>query len=239
MLSCRHLAALVLAQGAFVNVQAQVALDTFTDDQGPFVADPNNIVTDEPETVLFNAQGVLGEVRILLGNMNDDAPLQSTTTAEVSGGQWLCDIDFSPDGNVGDGACSVSYDRGCEERFYDFTGVDRFQFDIAALDGPLFFTLFVSDRNGNGGFGFLDNLMTGVNEIPRALVLPVSPNPVDWSRVSTITLISSNNPDFPGFDVSVAVNEISAAGTVQLVEGNELQCAPDNEDLVYEDGFES
>lgn len=219
-------------------LQAQVTIDDFSDAQGPFTADPESEVTDDLATVIFNASGVLGEVRIILGAMDFEAPPASTTTVEVAGGQWLCDIDFSPEGIVGDGACSVAYDRGCQERFYDFTGVDRFQIDIAEVSGPLFLTVFVSDKNGAGGFGLFDNPGVGVNQLPRAFILPATPNPIDWSRISTISFIASNNPDLPGTDLATTVNEISASGTVELVDGDESQCVADDEDLVYADGFE-
>lgn len=238
MLNFKTSAALVTVLVAIGNLQAQVTIDEFIDAQGPFVADPDTEVTDDEATVLFNAPGVLGEVRLLLGFMSADAPPASTTTVEVAGGQWLCDVDFSP-GGIGDGSCSVSYNRGCDERFYDFTGVDRFQLDLAAIDGPLFLSVFVSDRNGGGGFGFLDTLTTGLNELPRAMILPANPLGIDWSGISVITFIYSNNPDLPGADVSAEVNEISATGSVELVDGDLSQCVPDDEDVIYEDGFES
>jgi len=214
---------------------AQVSLDDFSNNQGPFIADPMNPVTDDPATVLLDPSGVLGEARIMLGSMTVDAGTGSTTTVEVTGNEWTCDIDFAS--SVGDGACSVAYDRACGERHYDFSQVTSFNLTASSVDGPAFLNVWVTDRNGVGGFGFVSPFSTGVNSIPPGFIFAAGPVQLDWTGITSISFGVSNDPTIGSVDTSTVITGISATGTVALVVDDESQCTEDP-DLVFKDGFE-
>src|SRR6056297_4182416 len=89
------------------SLQAQITIDAFTEAQGPFTVGPGEQI--DPQVSVLQAPCILGEYRIMLPSMSDDAPLDSTTTTTAGAGEWLCQMDFAAPNDIGDGACAVSY----------------------------------------------------------------------------------------------------------------------------------
>lgn len=246
MIHVARFTAFALLLTTFCCAQAQTVIDEFTEDQGPFVADPEIEVTDDPAIVLLGAGGVLGEVRIMLGFMSADAGTDSTTTVEAASGQWTCDIDFQPEGVGEGGACSITYDRGCGERFYDFSETTAFVMEVDDVSGPVFLDVQVFegaefDPAGEDDAGsYFGTLLPGSNVIPIHGFIPLTALGgdffLDFGKISSLTFVLLNDPEVGSLDTSATISAITTDGPVEFIDGDLSQCAAD--DVVFEDGFE-
>jgi hypothetical protein len=208
--------------GYGLNLNADV-IDPYTASQGPFTVGPNETISEEEALVL--TASALGDFRIALPVMGDDAAAGSTATLDISGGVFKCTVDYPSVDPVNHfGGCSGGYDRGDGPTF-DLSGSTGFVFDVQSVESGWNLGVSLVDTNKVLSIGNVEVLSAGQVTIRfDELFSTAFPASVDLALIDNIGLVIFN---MEGQEGSITLGEFSTDGPI-----NEGPAPPNDDDEI-------
>lgn len=201
--------AVASAFAGLLPVSAHAVIDPFTVPQGPFTVGPGEVIS--PEQGVIDAPGVLGGFRVMGPAMGDDAPAGSFTTVAAGAGQWQCLLDVgAPDPVTANGGCSVGWDRS-EGPLFDFSMVDSFDIPVLEVSGAATVSLQVVDVNETLAISPVENVGTGLLQLPRSSFFALTGEAIQWDAIDNISLVVINRN---GDDALVRIGTVGASGVI-------------------------
>jgi len=185
-------------------------IDSFTAQQGPYSVGPGEEIAEEDATIFSSS--VLGDFRVMVPGVDEDAEPGSKAEFEIGGGLFRCEVEFPSDNNPNNsGACAGGYDRS-DGPVFDLTGSSEFQFDVQSVVGNISIGVTLTDTNENVSLGFIQNVTPGLRTIPfNQMISPTTQ--ADLELIDNIgwTVLSQG-----GQEGSITIGEFSTDGPIGI-----------------------
>jgi len=197
-------------------------VDDFTAAQGPLTVGPG----EEPplDEAVRAYPNVLGGFRVLTPAVGEDSAPGSTATAQISGGEFRCDVAYGGADEDNGGGCAAGWAGEEDGQTFDLTVSESFDIEVLEANPGAIVAVVLFDEtadiagavfgdSGAAAIGFIESPTPGTYTLPiDQFISPADPlNGFDANAVTAIVLVSSFEE---GFDGTVRLGAVTTAGPI-------------------------